>query len=125
MLVRGQLRTTITAYIPDKLFTPYVEMMTASGRPVEPMQVRDILKMIVSTDEADATLLQQSELPVTAVSPATRDIPRQLNALNRLMARVHTRDFGDAPGDMRAFSDWTTVEVASTVIRPAEATFQS
>ena len=125
VLVRGQLRTTITAYIPDKLFAPYVETMAASGRPVEPMQVRDILKMIVSTDEADATLLQQSDLPITAVSPATRDIPRQLNALNRLMARVHTREFGDVPGSDEGFPDWTTVEVASTVIRPAEASFQS
>ncbi|WP_423224438.1 hypothetical protein [Candidatus Amarolinea aalborgensis] len=44
------------------------------------MQVRDILKLIVSTDEADASLLQQSDLPVT-FAPTFRTAPahRHLN----------------------------------------------
>ena len=121
VLVRGQQRTTIDGYIPDELFKPYMDALKASVPPVKEMQVRDILKLIVSTDEADATLLQQGELPVTPVAPVTRNIPRRLNTLNRLMLRVHTRDFGAAPGSDEAFSDWTTVEVASVVVRPAEA----
>ena len=84
-------------------------------------EVRDILKLIVSTDEADATLLQQGELPVT-FAPTMRNIPRKLSTLNRLMARVHTRDYGAAAGSDEAYADWTTVEVASTVVRPVEAT---
>ncbi|MFZ1599612.1 MAG: caspase family protein, partial [Anaerolineae bacterium] len=120
VLVRNRQRQTIDAYIPDALFKQYQEAMTASGRPVEPMQVRDILKLIVSTDEADATLLQQGELPVT-FAPTFRKMPARLSTLNRLMARIHTRDFGAAPGSDEAFADWTTVEVASTVVRPAEA----
>lgn len=120
VLVRGKERTTIDGYIPDKLFKPYVKTMEESGLPIEPMQLRDILKLIVSTGEADATLLQQGELPVT-FAPTLRSVPRQLSTLNRLMARVNTRDYGSAAGSDESFSDWTTVEVASTVVRPVEA----
>lgn len=62
--------------------------------------------------------LRQGDLPVTAVPPTIRDIPKRLNTLNRLMTRVHTRNFGAAPGSDEAFADWTTIEVASTVVRP-------
>jgi hypothetical protein len=44
-----------------------------------------------------------------------------MNTLSRLMARVHTRNFGAAPRSEEEFADWTTVEVSSTVVRPAEA----
>lgn len=108
VLVRGRLRKTIDLYIPDNLWRQGVT------------ELRDILKLIVSSDEADATLLQQGELPIS-FAPTTRTIPKRLNSLNRLMARVHTRDFGAAPGSDEAFSDWATVEVATTVVRPAEA----
>jgi len=109
VLVRGRLRKTIDLFIPDALWRQGVT------------ETRDILKLIVSTDEADATLLQQDDLPVTALPPATRDFPRRMNTLNRLMVRVHTRAAHVVPGSEEAFSDWTTVEVATTVVRPAEA----
>lgn len=108
VLERGRLSKTLHVTIPDRLWRQGVT------------ELRDLLKLIVSTDEADATLLQQGELPVT-FAPTFRKIPRRLNTLNRLMARVHMRDFGAAPGNDEAFADWTTVEVASTVVRPAEA----
>ena len=109
VLVRGQLRKTIDLYIPDSLWRQGVT------------ELHDILKLIVSTDEADATLLQQGELPVS-VATATRAIPKRLSTLNRLLARIHTRDLGAAPGSgEEALSDWMTAEVASTVVRPAEA----
>ncbi len=109
VLVRGRLRKTIDLFIPDALWRQGVT------------ETRDILKLIVSTDEADATLLQQDDLPVTAIPPATRSLPPRMNTLNRLMARVYTRAVGVATGNDHAFSDWTTVEVAVTVVRPAEA----
>ena len=65
------------------------------------MQLRDILKLIVSTGEADATLLRQGELPVTFAPTMRGGMPRQLSTLNRLMARVNTRDFGSAPAATR------------------------
>ena len=108
VLVRGRLRKTIDLYIPDDLWRRGVT------------ELRDILKLIVSTDEADATLLQQGDLPVS-FAPTTRTIPKRLNTLNRLMARVHTRNYGAAPGSDEAFSDWTTAEVATTIVRPTEA----
>ena len=108
VLVRGRLRKTIDLYIPDDLWRQGVT------------ELRDILKLIVSTDAADATLLQQGELPIT-FAPTFRKIPARLSTLNRLMARVHTRDYGAAPGSDEVFSDWTTVEVASVVVRPVEA----
>ena len=109
VLVRGRLDKTIHVQIPDEQWRQGIT------------ELRDIIKLIVSTDEADATLLQQGDLPVTAVPAATRTIPKNMNTLNRLMARVHTRNFGAAPDGDEAFADWTTVEVAITVVRPAEA----
>lgn len=108
VLVRGQLRKTLDLFIPDDLWRQGVT------------ELHDIIKLIVSTEEADATLLQQSELPVK-VTPVTRAMPGSLNTLNRLMARVHTRDFGAAPGGDETFADWTTLEAATTVLRPADA----
>ena len=84
------------------------------------METRDILKLVVSTDEADATLMQQGDLPVEYVS-TLRAIPRTPNNLSRLMARVHTRSYGTESENDEALVDWTTVEVATTVVRPAEA----
>ena len=120
VLVGDHRRKSLDVFIPDRLFNQYLAEMLALGQTPEPMQMRDTLKLIVSTDEADATLMQQDELPVT-FAPAMRSIPRNLNGLNRLMARVHTRSYGDQAGSDDAYVDWTTVEVASTVVRPAEA----
>jgi hypothetical protein len=120
VLVRGKECFTLDGYIPDNLFTLYVKAMEESGLAIEPMQLRDILKLIVSTDEADATLLQLGELLVT-FAPTLRNVPPRLSTLNRLMARVNTRDIRSAAGSDEAFADWTTVEVASTVVRPVEA----
>ncbi|MCB0042935.1 MAG: caspase family protein, partial [Caldilinea sp.] len=104
----GVLNKTIPVSIPDKLWQQGVN------------EVHDILKLIVSTDEADATLMQQDELPVT-FAPTMRNIPRNLNSLNRLMARVHTRSYGAEAESDDVYVDWTTVEIASTIVRPAEA----
>ena len=110
VLVRGRLRKTIDLFIPDELWRQGVT------------EQRDILKLIISTDEADATLMQQDDLPLTVLrSVQQRDMPRGLNTLNRLMARVHTRNVGAASGNNEAFTDWTTVQVVTTVVRPAEA----
>ena len=80
----------------------------------------DTLKLIVSTDELDATLLAQKDLEVLLRS-TTRAIPKQVhnNTLNRLMNRVHTRHLSSKP-TKEAFSDWTSAEVSFTTIRPQE-----
>jgi hypothetical protein len=99
---------SISAYIPDELFNQGVT------------DLRDILKLIVSTDEADANLLEQGDLSMSAVTRSTRSLPSRRSALNRLMARVQTRNIGDPAGE-EPYADWTTMEVALTVMRPVEA----
>ena len=77
-------------------------------------RVRDVLKLIVSTDSSDAILLKQDGLEVVQ-SPQTRgterskaDIPP--STLHRLMQRVQTRAAGDKPPTDR-LSDWRTMQV--------------
>ena len=87
------------------------------------VEFKEALKLIVSTDEGDATLLQQDDLPITVTKDvsATRSIS-MLNTLNRLMHRVHTRHFDSKPAKEEQFADWYTTEVSFTTVRPLEAT---
>jgi len=87
------------------------------------VEFKEALKLIVSTDEGDATLLQQDDLPITVTKDvsATRSIS-MLNTLNRLMHRVHTRHFASKPAKEEQFADWVTTEVSFTTVRPLDAT---
>jgi Caspase domain len=86
-------------------------------------EVRDVLKLIVSTEQFDATLFEQEELDryaVTRAARAVRSVPR--NALERLAARVHHRGLATTkPGSGEIIPDWATGELALTVVRPLEA----
>ncbi len=77
-------------------------------------QVRDVLKLIVSTESSDANLLKQDGLAVV-LNPQTRgfessrgDLP--MTTLNRLMGRMQTRAAGSIPPTDR-LSDWRTTQV--------------
>lgn len=85
-------------------------------------EVRDLLKLIVSTEQFDATLFDQKELDAyvdTRAAKATRGPPR--NALERLAARVHYRGLATRPGTGEAIPDWATSALAITVVRPLNA----
>ena len=112
--------TIIKVRIPNKQFEQYLAAAEARGELPVSMESSDILKLIVSTDEADATLMKQDDLPVEYVT-SLRAIPRTPNTLSRLMARVHTRSYDAEADSDEAYVDWTTVEVASTIMRPVEA----
>jgi hypothetical protein len=87
------------------------------------IEFQDTLKLIVSTDESDATLLVQDDLPVTvlrAVNKSTRMIAH-MHTLNRLMHRVQTRHFSAQPAGAESLADWTTAEVSFTTLRPLAA----
>ncbi len=87
------------------------------------IQFKDTLKLVVSSDEGDATLLEQGDLPVTVtkdVSGQSRDIGL-LNTLNRLMRRVQTRNFSSKPANAEKVVDWLATEVSFTTTRPLEA----
>jgi len=84
------------------------------------IEIQDLIKLIVSTEEGDATLLEQADLPVTfepGITKTTRS-PGRLSTLNRLMHRVGTRAFSAVPQQAEALADWTTVELTVTTVRP-------
>lgn len=85
-------------------------------------EVKDVLKLIVSTEQFDATLFEQEKLDryvITRTAKAIRAVP--LNALERLASRVHNRDLGSRPEGGEIISDWATSSLALTVVRPLEA----
>ncbi|MEH2092984.1 caspase family protein [Nostoc sp.] len=84
-------------------------------------ETKDLLKLIVSTAEFDATLLEQGELDL----PSSRDARvahRGQGTLNRLMLRVQSRDLGADPEEEELYDDWVSSQVSITTVRPLNAT---
>ena len=81
----------------------------------------DVLKLIVSTAEFDATLLQQDKLDLPVTRSLTRSAGRGRGTLNRLMNRVTARDIGREPEGDELCDDWVTGQVQFTTVRPQEA----
>ena len=81
-------------------------------------EAKDILKLIVSTAEFDAVLLQQNELdlPTRVVTTPKRG----KGTLNRLMSRVQTRALRSKPETEALYDDWVTSQVTITTVRPQE-----
>ena len=104
----------LTAHIPDSLWKRGLS------------EIRDTLKLIASTEQVDATLLVQDDLPVDLV---TRQIQREVgvrntglaNNLERLMSRVHTRHIGGKGKTSENIVDWITTELSFTTVRPQGA----
>jgi len=78
-------------------------------------EYKDILKLIVSTTDFDASLSEQEGL----AAPITRGLKRPRGLLNRLMDQVYTRN--PVPFDDESNDDWMTKEIAITVVRPQDA----
>jgi hypothetical protein len=79
-------------------------------------QSQDILKLIVSTAEFDATLLRQNELDLPFFPE--REPGRGRGTLNRLMKRVRSRDLRSAPEEEELYDDWITTQINITTVRP-------
>ncbi|HHP7229625.1 MAG TPA: caspase family protein [Xenococcaceae cyanobacterium] len=81
-------------------------------------EAQDILKLIVSTAEFDATVLAQNELdlPTRAVTSAKRGN----GTLNHLMSRVPTRALTSQRETAAVYDDWVTSQVTITTVRPQE-----
>ena len=79
-------------------------------------EAKDILKLIVSTAEFDATLLEQNELdlPTRAISSPKRG----KGTLNRLMSQVRTRAFSSRAETDAVYDDWMTSQVYITTVKP-------
>ncbi len=97
----------IQASIPDEIWKQGV------------IEYKDLLKMLVCTQDFDARLLEQPALDLPRVSTASRGLSRN-GTLNRLMQKVQTRDLGDV--DAASIDDWQTTEVSFTTVRPLETT---
>ena len=81
-------------------------------------EAKDILKLVVSTAEFDATLLELSELDLPTRAIATPK--RGKGTLNRLMSRVQTRAFSSKAETEAVYDDWMTSQVHITTVRPLE-----
>ena len=83
-------------------------------------EAKDILKLIVSTAEFDAGLLELKELD----SASVRDVkhPRRGNGtLNSLMNRIPSRDILGSDEE-EVYDDWVTTQIAFTTVRPQPTT---
>ena len=103
----GNLGNPIPATVPDEIWKQGV------------IEYKDLLKLIVCTEEFDARLLEQPTLDMPRPPGATRSIPRN-GSLNRLMRKVQTRELGDS--DPETIDDWQATEVSFTTVRPLATT---
>ena len=78
-------------------------------------EYKDIFKLIVSTTEFDASVLQQDGL---TPPPPTRAIENNQSTFNRLMVNVNSREAVRTKGNN---DDWMAREVAVTIVRPIDA----
>lgn len=77
-------------------------------------ECKDIFKLIVSTSEFDASLLEQNELDV--LPRLSRSVELNSGTLNKLMAQVYTRKF--VSNNHGKYDDWMTKQVTLNIIYP-------
>jgi hypothetical protein len=104
----GYMGEPIPASIPDEVWKQGV------------IEYKDLLKLIVCTEEFDARLLEQPALDLPRGKGTTRSFGRN-GSLNRLMQQIQTRGFGDVDA-ADSIDDWMATEVAFTTVRPLSAT---
>lgn len=77
-------------------------------------EYKEILKLIVSTSEFNASLLEQDELDVPP--PTYRSVPLTGGTLDKLMAQVYSRKWeSKSKGKL---DDWMTKQVTLKIVRP-------
>lgn len=78
---------------------------------------KDILKLVISSNAFDATLMQQQALEFARTHGAAQSSLRSLGgSLERLMKRVQTRELGDEA--VPVYDDWITKQLVVTTVRP-------
>lgn len=81
-------------------------------------EIKDVVKVIVSTTPFDARRMEQPDLDLPRSRSVTRSLG-ELGTLERLMERVQTRHVGQAAP--RRIDDWRTFQYAITIVRPLRA----
>ena len=101
----ANLGQPISASVPDEIWKQGV------------IEFKDLLKLIVCTEEFDPRQLEQPilDMPRTKSAGALRSIARD-GSLNRLMKKVQTRDLGAS--EPESIDDWQATEVSFTTVRP-------
>ena len=85
-------------------------------------EIKDLIKLIISTDEADATLLAQDELDARFIPRSGLRSMARATTLDRLMRRVQMRHLGPRPKPQDTLADWTSSELSITTARPLKST---
>ena len=115
---------------------PGQEVFAREGKPIRPqvptelwkqgiIEFRDVLKLVVCTDEFDAKLMEQPPLAMpspnqSAIDGAShRGLGTRETSLTRLLRQVQTRSFSF--DDETDLGDWRTSQVAFTTVRPQES----
>ena len=83
-------------------------------------EIRDTYKVIVSTEEFDASLLYQDALDTGFSRRASRGVDDIQSSLDRLLYRSHHRGTV-GPGAKKPNADWTTMTYTVSTIRPLDA----
>lgn len=84
-------------------------------------EITDHLKLIASRDQFDPTLFNQEAIEAHGGTRTSRGIVRPHSLLERLAERIHSRDLGFESADDETISDWTTIDLIVTVVRPRDA----
>ena len=80
---------------------------------------RDILKLIASTVEFDATRASQEALDTPPARDASQPRNAPVTTLDRLFSRLQTRE-GSSQPDQENYEDWVTCQLVITVRRPRD-----
>jgi hypothetical protein len=87
------------------------------------IEYKDLLKLIICTEEFDARLLEQPplDMPRTRQTKSTTrgETRGRDGSLNRLMQKIQTRDFVESEAEV--IDDWQATEVSITTVRPLPA----
>ena len=78
---------------------------------------RDLVKLVVSTAEFDARLMEQGKLDAPTRSTPRHRGARAPHTLNRLAQRIQSREAADQPEEETG-DDWVTSQVVLTTRRP-------
>ena len=91
------------------------------------IEYKDLLKLIVCTEEFNARLLEQPPLDMPRTQGQTKGITRgetrgisRDGTLNRLMQKIQTREVGESEAEV--IDDWQASEVSFTTVRPLPTT---
>ena len=99
----------VRATVPDKLWKQGV------------VDFKDVLKLIVATQEFDVRLMKQAALDLPTLKSDTRGLPPRRGSLNRLMDRMQTRNL-EPVSEGEDLDDWWATQVTFMTVRPLEAT---